>query len=101
MIETMQIIELTMKIITTINKIMTVIIDVHQVMKFPAGATKPSLGKETIKSLKSNILGNLLVIFHQHYHHNHKTQHLIVQFLVRSLSPALVLASFANQLQLR
>ena len=52
-IETMQIIELTMKIITTINKIMTVIIDVHQVMKFPAGATKPSLGEETISSSKS------------------------------------------------
>ena len=42
-----------MKIITTINKIMTVIIDVHQVMKFPAGATKPSLGEETISSSKS------------------------------------------------
>ena len=53
MIEKMQIIELTMKIITTINKIMTVIIDVHQVMKFPAGATKPSLGEETISSSKS------------------------------------------------
>ena len=28
---------------------------VHQVMKFPAGATKPSLGKETFNSFSSKI----------------------------------------------
>lgn len=33
--------------------------DVHQVMKFPAGATKPSLGEETISSLTSILVVKL------------------------------------------
>ena len=48
---------------------------VHQVMKFPAGATKPSLGEETFNSfLFKNIIAcwSFLVIFHQQFHHNLK-----------------------------